>query len=38
MSYVPDFKYNKSKSFYTPVSSKFTGYAQYPYQISSEIP
>lgn len=38
MSYVPDFKYHKSKSFYTPVSSKFNGYAQYPYHMSSEIP
>ena len=38
MHYVPDTKYNKSRSFYTPMPDKFAGYSQYPYKINKEFP
>jgi len=34
MHYVPDLKYNKSKSFYTPMPDKFAGYTQYPFKMT----
>lgn len=39
MHYVPDMKFAKSGSFYTPMNDKFAGYTQYPYRIGgSEFP
>jgi hypothetical protein len=38
MHYVPDLKYVKHKSFYTPMPDKFAGYTQYPYRMTNEFP
>ena len=33
MHFIPDNKLDKSRSFYTPKTDKFAGYAQFPYQL-----
>jgi hypothetical protein len=35
MHYTPEFKLDKTQSYYTPMLDKFAGYAQYPYKMKS---
>jgi hypothetical protein len=36
MHYVPDFTYDNSNSYYTPMLEKMPGYTQYPYKLKSQ--
>lgn len=36
MHYVPDFTYDNSNSYYTPMLDKMAGYTQYPYKLRSQ--